>query len=330
MWFVRYDRTEQRVSLAKTTVEKALQLQPDLPQAHQALGIFYYWCYLDYDRALHEFEVAQRTLPNDYLISRGIGLILRRQGKMEQSLANLTKAFALNPLSSQGALQAGVTCAWMRNLEGAYRYYDIAIRLSPDRPDPYASKTQAVLRLAGDIAQARAAIESARRIRLENDPSIAYSRVLLDLYDGTIHEAIKRLASEAWEVFEGLASYRPKVLLQAQLYGQMKQPQLEKSFYESAAKMTMAKIQQQPEEALYHSSLGIAYAGLGRKQDAIREGKAGVDLLPVSKDALGGFYRVEELALIYAMVGEYDEAIRLLEYLRSIPGDFEQPTRLCS
>jgi tetratricopeptide (TPR) repeat protein len=101
----------------------------------------------------------------------------------------------------------------------------------------------------------------------------------------------------------------------------MNQPQLARSYYDSASKMAEARVRQQPEEALFHSSLGMAYAGLGRKQDAIREGKAGVDLLPVSKDAYRGFYRVEELARIYAMVGDYEAAISQLEYLMSIPGD---------
>jgi serine/threonine-protein kinase len=111
------------------------------------------------------------------------------------------------------------------------------------------------------------------------------------------------------------------MLLQAQIYSQVRQLQLEKSCYESVIEMLVPMIQKRPEEAQYHGSLGIAYAGLGRKQDAIREGKAGVDLMPVSKDALNGFFQVEQLARIYAMVREYDEAIRLLEYLMSIPGD---------
>ncbi|MBP1623957.1 MAG: serine/threonine protein kinase with repeat, partial [Acidobacteria bacterium] len=98
MWWNSYDRTEQRVSLAKTAAEKALQLQPDLPEAHIAFGFFYYWCRLDLDRALQEFGVAQKTMPNDALTYWGIGLVLRRQGKMEQALANLTRAFELNPL----------------------------------------------------------------------------------------------------------------------------------------------------------------------------------------------------------------------------------------
>ena len=104
MWWTGMDRTEQRISMAKTAAEKALQLQPDLPEAHSALGFYYYWCHLDYDQALREFDVAQRSLPNQSIIFYGIGLVLRRQGKQEQAIASLTRAYELNPLSAEYAI----------------------------------------------------------------------------------------------------------------------------------------------------------------------------------------------------------------------------------
>ena len=305
MWWNSYDRTEQRVSLAKTAAEKALQLQPDLPEAHIAFGFFYYWCRLDLDRALQEFGVAQKTMPNDALTYWGIGLVLRRQGKMEQALANLTRAFELNPLVFEYAYQTALTYVFAGNLKEAIRYCDISIRLGPDYPIPYGLKVGYILSSTGDIGQARSAIEPALRLKLGNDTFIAYCRALIDLYDGAVQEAIARLSSESWEAVE-TGAYTPKALIQAQLYGLAGQSQLEKSYYEAAVKMAMAKIQQQPKRADLHSTLGIAYAGLGRKQDAIREGKAG------GKD--------EPMARIYTMVGEYDEAIGLLEKLMSMPG----------
>jgi serine/threonine-protein kinase len=311
-----YDRTEQRASLAKSAADKSLQLQPDLPEGHAALGFYYYWCRLDFDRALHEFEMAQRMMPNDMVIFFGMGLMLRRIGRMEEAAAQLTRAFALNPTSSEMAHQAALTFAMMRGLQDAVRYHDIAIKLSPDNPQCYFAKIRTLLRLTGDVAQARDVLESARRLRLEGAPSLRYAEAMLDLYAGSNREGAKRLSSESWEA---LGRY-PRALLQAQLYGQAGQPQLEKGSYESAVRILAAKAQQQPEDATYHSLLGIAYAGLGRKQDAVREGKAGVDLQPISKDSLSGFDRMEALACIYAMVGEHEEAIRLLEYLMSIQG----------
>nr|NIV10790.1 hypothetical protein [Fodinibius sp.] len=69
-----------------------------------------------------------------------------------------------------------------------------------------------------------------------------------------------------------------------------------------------AKILEQPEDSRFHTSLGIAYAGLGRKEDALREGKKGVELLPISKEAWRGSYRLKDMAIIYTMVGDHDAA----------------------
>jgi tetratricopeptide (TPR) repeat protein len=209
----------------------------------------------------------------------------------------------------------------MRNHTEADQFYNMALRLTPDNTAAYSYKIRHFLRLAGDTVKARTTVETARRLGLINEARIAYSHVLLDLYDATFQEALKRLSSESLEVFEAQFYCVPRALFLAQIYGFMKQPELEKNQYDSARKLLEARVLQRPEEAMCHSALGIAYAGLGRKQDAIREGKMGTDLLPVSKEAYRGFYRVEELARIYVMVGDHEEAIRLLEYLMSIPGD---------
>jgi tetratricopeptide (TPR) repeat protein len=94
---------------------------------------------------------------------------------------------------------------------------------------------------------------------------------------------------------------------------------------ESAQSILETRIQQQPKDARFHSSLGIVYAGLGCKDDAIREGKLAVELLPVSKEAWRGCYRVKDLARIYVMVGEFDAAIKKLEFLLSVPGEMSIP-----
>jgi serine/threonine protein kinase/predicted Zn-dependent protease len=316
MWWNGFDRTQQRVSLAKAAVDKALQLQPDLPQVHLALGLYYYWCLMDLDRSLLELEATQRMMPNNAVSAWALGLILRRQGNRERSIAYLTKAYEINPTSAEYASQVALTHFSAGNFKEAIRYYDITIRLSPDQPANYALKAFAILNLSGDPKQARAAIEPALRLGFANNPTLAYCRAFIDMREGAIQEAIQRVSSESWEAVEGQENYDPRVLLLAQLYGLAGQPQQERNCYEAAAKLIMAKIKQRPEKAAYHSALGIAYAGLGRKQDAIREGKTGMDLKPVSKDA-GGYYQVQVLAQIYAKIGEDDEALRLIDYLLS-------------
>jgi TolB-like protein/Flp pilus assembly protein TadD len=316
MWWCGFDRTQQRVSLAKAAAEKARQLQPDLPGTHQALGLYYYWCLMDLDRAQTELEEAQRLMPNNAISAWALGLILRRKGKLEQSIVYLTKAYEINPTSTEYASQAALTYASVGNFKEALRYYDAAIRLSPQQPGLYAVKAFVILSMSGDLVQARAAIEPALRLRFNNHPYIAYVRAFIDIRAGAIQEAIQRISSESWEAIEGQESYIPMPLLLAQLYGLAGQSQQEKKFYEAAAKIILAKVRQFPDKAPYRSALGIAYAGLGRKQDAIREGKAGVELKPVSKD-VGGYVQLQALARIYVMVGEQDEALRLIEQVLS-------------
>src|SRR5204862_8260033 len=92
-----FERTPARREKARALAERALQLQPDLPEAHLALGFSYYYGDNDYETALKEFEIAQRALPNESEVYLAIGAIQRRQGKWDDSTANLEKAASLNP-----------------------------------------------------------------------------------------------------------------------------------------------------------------------------------------------------------------------------------------
>ena len=92
--------------------------------------------------------------------------------------------------------------------------------------------------------------------------------------------------------------------------------------YQAARTLVAEKLREDSEDPRSYSTLGLALAGLGLKAEAIRAGKRAVELLPVSKEAYRGTYRVEDLARIYARIGEADLAIDQLEYLMSIPAEF--------
>jgi serine/threonine-protein kinase len=136
---------------------------------------------------------------------------------------------------------------------------------------------------------------------------------------------LERLAQWPGDVIDDQFWFVPKALLQAQMYGLLGQREAELSHYRAAVALLETGIRTAPDDARFHASLGIAYAGLGRKADAIREGKQALALLPVSKDAYRGAFHVEEMARIYAMVGERDAAVEQLEYLMSIPFDLAAP-----
>ncbi len=147
---------------------------------------------------------------------------------------------------------------------------------------------------------------------------------MLDVFDRNYQGALDQLSLKARDT-DHQFRFIPTALQYARIYQYMNKNEMAKKYYDEARSVLESKIREQPEDARFHSSLGVAYAGLGRKQDAIREGKLAVELLPVTKEAWRGLHLVEDLAKIYVMVGEFDAAINQIEYLLSIPGELSIP-----
>src|SRR5256886_2173268 len=131
-WIVHtFDPTPSRREKARALAERALQLQPDLPEAHLARGVSYYYGDNDYDAALKEFEIAQRGLPNESEIYLYIGSIQRRQGKWAESTANMEKAVSLNPKDVWPLQNLTFNYAMVRNYDKANKTIDRALTLNP-------------------------------------------------------------------------------------------------------------------------------------------------------------------------------------------------------
>jgi len=324
-YFFYYDRSEERIAMAKQAVDEAIRLNPELPEAHIALGFYYYRCHLDYDHALEEFAIARKSQPNNSELLKGIGVVQRRQGELKQALANFSRLFELTPLSYVAAEEVGGTLMLLRKYQEAESYYERAILLRPDYPRGYNSKAWLYLRWEGSTEKARAVVERAlQNITSPEDSVIVNLLITLDVYDGNYQQALDRLSLVS-EGIDDQFNFIPNSLRYAQICGYMKKKELAKKYYEDARSILEAKIQQRPEDDRFYSALGIAYAGLGRKEDAVREGKLAVELLPVAKEAWRGASRVEDLARIYVMVGEFDAAIDQLKFLLSVPGDMSIP-----
>jgi len=326
MYWLYYDRTEARLAMTRDAADRALQLEPNLPEAHLALGRYYYCGHLDYERALDQFAIARRSQPSDSDLLGGIGAVQRRQGKFEEAQANMKRALELDPLNNHITVELGATFECMRDYPEAMRCYDRAISLAPDLARPYISRAMLYLFWEGSTEKARAVTEEAlKNIRsLEEYPVTAYWLIELDVYEGNYQKALDRLSAKP-EDCDWMTWFIPRSMRYAHIYGHMNENELAKKYYDESRNILEAKIQQDPNDARFHSSLGIAYAGLGRREDAIREGKTGVKLLPVTKDAWRGVYRVSELAQIYVMVGEFDLAMDQIEYVLSIPGELSIP-----
>jgi tetratricopeptide (TPR) repeat protein len=172
----------------------------------------------------------------------------------------------------------------------------------------------------GDLKAARAALESCPM------EGIAYTAFFYwlrqELYERNYTKALEIISKIPTESYQGELIFIPKSLLRGYFYELLHEPELARTSYEEARALLEAKAAENPDDERVRSSLGLAYAGLGRKEEAVREGELGLELSPVEKDAIAGTFRVEDLAFIYTMVGEYDKALEQIEHLLSIPSLF--------
>ncbi len=320
IWGYHYDRSEARLFMAREAVDRALSISPTLPEAHEALGWLLYLGHLEYDSALAEFAIAFESQPNNARLLDGIGSAYRRKGDMAQALIYFQKAVEVDPRSAIAAHELAWTYVPMHEAREAARQFDRSISLRPDWASPYRGMAKYVcLRLEGDTEGARAALEEAERFGIELRPFID-SWITLETLDRNYQAALDRLALVGSEVMsDGQFTYEPTAQRYGLVYLLMGQQQLAEAYFDSARTILEANVLERPEDSRYRSALGITYAGLGRREDAIREGELAVELLPPSKEALVGSYRVEQLARIYTMVGEYDAAIEQLEILLTLP-----------
>ena len=320
-WF-HYDRSQERLQQAKQAVDRSLDLEPDLPEAHEALGYYYYWGQLDYERALQHLESALSRQPGNSSLLAGIGFVQRRSGDFQGALTHLEEAAKLDPRGPLRQYEVGVTHQLLRDYPEAERHFDRAMALAPDMMDSYAMKAWNYIIWEGSTSKARAVLEEAAGIGLDSvdHPVAGYLSVILDVWDGHYDAALARLSSGSSEVFSFQTYYVPKALLAAGIHADRNELLLALQHLGAAVALLEAEIQEAPEDSRLYGALGMAYAGMGRAEDAIRAGEKGVDLLPVSKEAWRGLWRVADLARILTMTGQYDDAIDRIEFLLSVPG----------
>ena len=316
LYFFGYDHTSERLKKTKEAVDKALKLQPRLPAVHVALGYYYYQGHLDYDKALKEFSIAAKSLPNDNELLANIAYVWRRQGLFEQAINNLEYALTLSPNNAMLMAELAQSYLSIRKYEDAVRYCDQCIGIAPDNKWAYLIKVLCYWCWQEDIVSARSVLEDMP------DKGSPYSILFLylqEIYERDYQGSLDRLSTLSGELIEVQSAFTPKSLLAGWAYSLLNDSLHAKSSFESARILLEEALQEQSDDPRVHSSLGLVYAGLGRKEEAIREGKKAMELYPVSKDALLGTNRIMDLISIYVMTGSYDDAIDQITYLLSIP-----------
>jgi tetratricopeptide (TPR) repeat protein len=236
-----------------------------------------------------------------------------RLGNWEQAAEIYEKSYKLNPRNSSTAHVTGLIYERMRKYEEALDWFDRALSINADAIWPQFGKVRVYYLSNGDTEKTQALLETLPPHRF-ND----YWWILNGMLERNFQGVLGRLDSLSYDVAEGEYFNFYKHLAYAMVYQATNNQALVKTHAEEARIALEEALREHPEDSRIRASLGLAYAYLSRKEEAIREGKRAVSLYPQSKDAYGAPHYVNSLAMIYTVVGEYEEAINQLEYLMSI------------
>jgi serine/threonine protein kinase/tetratricopeptide (TPR) repeat protein len=320
--YFRHDLTPERLETAARSAEKAFELAPGDPRVHLDLGYFKLWAYRDIDGALAEFERAGGELAGSSDVLDAMGDLYIVQGRFEDALDAFQRGFELSPRDANLISSAAFMLNLLRRYPEALAASDQAINLAPDAFWPYFYKALTLWGWRGDAREARPVFEA---LASTAGGWERWSWYWQEIYEGRYHEALGRLESttDGWIRIKMLA--RPNVLLAAYAYEELGDIDSAAASYEVARELLEMEVEASPEDPRLRSSLGIAYAKQGRREDAVREGELACDLLPRSKD---GFYYlpyVIDLAHIYTILGDIDAALEQLQILLANPSYFSPP-----
>jgi eukaryotic-like serine/threonine-protein kinase len=318
-----FEDTPGRREKARTLAERAVQLEPELPEAHLALGFYYYYGEHNYDAALREFEVAQRGLPNEAEVYLAIGAIQRRQGKWMESTANLEKAVDLNPQDTWSLQNLAFNYQMLRNFGAANKIMDRALKVDPKGLGLWEVKARLAVDEKGDLhvaEEALAAINSMPANSSEQKTEIAIARanilVLLRKYGELLKEADSLPDNPPQNeppAFGG--KYYVIGFAKEALHDQIGA----RAAFLKANSIADSQLKQRPDDARMHAQLAKVLAWLGEKEAALLEAQRARDLLPENKDTFGGPEITAAVAQVHAILGNNADAVGILEGLLNRP-----------
>jgi class 3 adenylate cyclase/TolB-like protein/Flp pilus assembly protein TadD len=311
MLWERFDPSPGRRDAQRREAEEALRLQPDLPQAHAAIG----WAHYvrgDFREALEEYEVARQGLPNDAEIVSRIGYAHRRLGNWPEVYSAFEEASRLNPRNATLFYDlGGHSFGFTRRYADAVRAYDRASTLAPDLHDAAIQKGYAYLHWQGQIDTLRAVI--ARLPRELHLPEIDLARVNLALWERDPDRLLRLLESTPAPVFETQVAYLPKTVFSGWAHQFLGNDSAAMAAFDSARVLLEPLAPDQPNDERILISLGYVYAGLGRRTDAESSAANAVRLRQQEGDALSRLRTLEAAARILAQAGFADQALVHLE-----------------
>ena len=321
LYWQGFDHTPARLEAARAAVEKAAAIQPDAGEVHLVRADYAYKAFRDYDRARAELQRARTTLPNTPLVFVYTAAMDRRQNRWSESIENWKRGVNLDPRNFRYLLETAFTYQAVRRFSDASGMYQRARSIFPQDHFVRSQLAQIPFSEHADLRSWRSELSA----MINEDPKAA-TEVANGLFNCALAERDSVMVTRALESIraDGLRDTYNNSLwtrdwfvgLAARTFGDNDKA---RAAFARARAIEEKNVRDQPDYAPAWSRLGLIDAGLGRKEDAIREGVHACELLPVSKDAVDGPSYMVNLAMIYAWTGEKDLALDQLASAAKIP-----------
>jgi len=316
LYFVRADQTAARRDVARRALENAQELSPTLPETQLALGYYQYWVLRDYSVAKDTFEQLRKILPGSSDILYALGLVTRRQGKWDESIAYFEQCLALDPRNAEVLGNTAWTYAMLRKFPDARKLYERALEITPNDLDLVAA--------AAGTYQAEGNLKEAATFLMginEQSPVQPFITKMTQLRLERNHEEAVRLLQARQAHFHFASQIdqgtNQVILASAQSFGG--DTAAARVTAEQARNTLKPLCHDQPDNSFFAQQLALANAALGEKEMALYEAVRATTLLPNTRDPLSGPTREEVLALIQMTFGDSAHPISTLSRLLQTP-----------
>ena len=316
LYFIRADQTQARRDVARRALENAQELSPNLPETQLALGYYQYWVLRDYGLAQETFARLSEILPGSSDILYALGLVTRRQGKWDESIAHFERCLALDPRNAEVLSNAAWTYAMLRKFPAALKLYDRALEITPDDLDIVAAKA-GTYQAEGNLKEA-ATLLTGINVQSPIQPFITkMTQLRLERNHG---EAVRLLqARQAQFQFASQIDQGTNQVILAFAQRLAGDTAAAKATAEQARDTLKPLCRDQPDNSFLAQQLALANAALGEKEMALSEAERATTLLSSATDPLSGPTREEVLALIQMMFGDSSHSISTLSRLLQTP-----------
>jgi serine/threonine protein kinase len=306
----------QKIRASITDRRRRIRQLPDSFETLLALGHYQYWVLRDYGLAKSTFALVSKMLPGSSEVPKALGLIARREGHWDQSVAYFEQALALDPCNLKLLVEAAGTYTMLRQFPAALKLHDRTLDITPNDPEVIACK-------AG-VYQAQGNLQEAAKLLSEVNAQTSFTTLTTKItqlrLERNLGEAIRLLQARQAQL--RFASEIDNVVTQLHLVCTQHLNDDTSGAKISAAQarnMLEPLCKNQPDNAPFVAMLSVPNAVLGKKESALKEAERAIMRLPNIKDRVYGPACEENLALIQTMVGEKSRAISTLTRLLQTP-----------